>query len=531
MATDPPNRPPSRDLFGGSPDEWWKEGVCYQIYPRSFHDASGDGIGDLAGIVAKADYLESLGIAGVWLSPVYPSPMKDFGYDIADYTDIDPTFGNLEQFDTLLQELHSRDIRVVMDLVPNHTSDLHPWFREACESIESPKRDYYIWADPAPGGGPPNNWKASFGGSAWTLHEPSGQYYLHSFLPEQPDLNWRNPEVCREIQDVMRFWFDRGVDGFRIDVVHMLAKDPDLRDDPPDNPFAHVLGRPEVHEYVRLLRAVADEYAGKMLVGETFVLDVDYLLSFYGDGTDELHLAFNFPLALCGWNARFMAKVVERTLSGLPPGAAACFMFSNHDLPRHPRRFGEASVRPAAVLLLSLPGTPFMYMGEEIGMTGNPPPPQFLVDPGGRDGSRTPFQWDTSPNAGFCPPGVQPWLPVSEDYPSVNVEVEERDEDSTLNLYRRMIAFRNSSPALRRGSYRGILAEDKLWLFERQAEDDAVLVAANMGDEARVVELPEPWSRQARIVICTDALMEGNRPGEKLELPPNSAVVASRDTS
>lgn len=515
------------DAGGHSADGWWQEGVLYQIYPRSFFDASGDGVGDLAGILAKIDYIASLGVSGVWLSPVYPSPMKDFGYDVSNYLDIDPIFGDLPTFDRLLEALHARGIRIVMDLVPNHTSDRHEWFVEASRSRESPRRDFYIWADPAPDGGPPNNWRASFGGSAWTLDEAGGQYYLHSFLPEQPDLNWRNPDVGREIQDVMRFWFDRGVDGFRIDVVHMLAKDPELGDDPPDNPFAHVLGRPEVHDYVGLLRRVADEYEGRMLVGETFVLDIDYLLDFYGDGTDELHLAFNFPLALCGWNARYMSKILDRTIERTPSGARPCFMFSNHDLPRHARRFGEESLRPAAVLLLSLPGTPFLYMGEEIGMTGRPPPKERRIDPGGRDGARTPFQWDRSSNAGFCPPDVEPWLPVSDDYESVNVEVEEANPDSLLSLYRRMIAFRNRSKALRLGDYRPIEVEDKVWVFRRSSPGEEVVVAVNMSGEPVAVELPDEFAGRAKVTVSTLAELEGRDLAQGVDLPPNSALVVS----
>jgi alpha-glucosidase len=521
MSYDPPT------ATTASPDSWWREGVLYQIYPRSFFDSSGDGVGDLEGILVKADYIESLGVSGVWLSPVYPSPMKDFGYDISDYTDIDPLFGNLAIFDSLCEELHSRGIRLIMDLVPNHTSDRHPWFVDASKSRRSPMRDFYIWADAAPDGGPPNNWKASFGGSAWTFEETTGQYYLHSFLPEQPDLNWRNPAVRSAIRDVMRFWFDRGVDGFRIDVVHMLAKDPDLADDPPDNPFAHLLGQREVHEYVRFLRGVADEYEGRMLVGETFVLDIDYLLEFYGNGQDELHLAFNFPFALCGWNAKYMSKVLNRTLEKAPRQAQPCFMFSNHDLPRHPQRFGEASVLPAAVLLLSLPGTPFVYMGEEIGMTGKPPPAESRVDPGGRDGARTPFQWNTSEHAGFCPADVEPWLPVSDDYDSVNVEVEEQDPDSALALYRRMISFRNRSEALRRGTYSPLRIEDKLWVFRRFTDQDEVVVAVNMDGATKSIELPVGVLRSAKVEVATATALEGKVLHETADLPPESAMVIS----
>ncbi|MER3521178.1 MAG: alpha-amylase [Acidimicrobiia bacterium] len=512
------------------PDAWWREGVLYQIYPRSFFDASGDGVGDLEGILTKLDYLDNLGISGIWLSPVYPSPMRDFGYDISDYLNIDPLFGDLTIFDRLVSELHARGIRLIMDLVPNHTSNKHPWFKEASSSRKSPMRGYYIWADPAPDGGPPNNWKAAFGGSAWTFHPETGQYYLHSFLPEQPDLDWKNPRIREEFKEIMRFWFDRGVDGFRIDVVHMLAKDPTLSDDPPSNPLAHVLYRPEVHEYVKDFRRVADEYEGRMLVGETFVFDIEYLLEFYGNGRDELHLAFNFPFALCGWNARFMSKTLEITLDKIPPGARPCFMFSNHDLPRHALRFGEGSIKPACLLLLTIPGTPFLYMGEELGMLGNPPPVEQRLDPGGRDGARTPFHWNSSANAGFCAPDVRPWLPVSEEYETVNVETEEGDPHSVLSLYRRAIVFRNQSEALRLGDYSLLRSDDRLWVFRRWTRSEEVIVAVNMSADKAKVDLPKSF--EGHVAISTDlaSLPESRLVSASLFLPGNSAVVLKRHT-
>lgn len=509
------------------PTRWWREGVFYQIYPRSFRDGSGDGIGDLAGILEKLDYVESLGVSAVWLNPIYPSPMEDFGYDVAEYCDIDPVFGGLSQFDALLEEMHRRGLRLVMDLVPNHTSDRHPWFQASRRSRDDPKRGYYIWADPAPDGGPPNNWRAAFGGSAWTLDERTGQYYLHSFLPSQPDLDWSNPAVREEIFDVMRFWFDRGIDGFRIDVVHMLAKDPELRDDPPDNPFAHFLGRPEVHDYVGQMRRVADAYEGRVLVGETFLLDIDDIAAFYGSGDDELHLAFDFPLALCGWNGQYMASVVRKTLEALPQGARPCLMFSNHDLPRHSLRYGSESIRPAALLLLALPGTPFLYMGEELGMTGALPPGYTPLDPGGRDGPRAPFRWDASPTVGFCPAGVDPWMPPGNEVEGTDVATQDPDPSSVLNLYRRAIAFRNRHRALREGTYEELLAQPKFWAFRRTAEWGRVTVVVNMSSESRTVDsesigISDPHT----VAVATHLEMEGAiwRPGTRLELPPGSAV-------
>lgn len=506
---------------------WWREGVLYQIYPRSFCDRSGDGVGDLAGIFEKLDYVESLGVSGVWLNPIYPSPMEDGGYDVAEYCDIDPVFGNLSQFDALLEEMHRRGLRLIMDLVPNHTSDRHPWFRASRSSRSDPKRGYYIWADPAGNGGPPNNWRAAFGGSAWTFDERTGQYYLHSFLPSQPDLDWSNPVVREEILDVMRFWLDRGIDGFRIDVVHMLAKDPELRDDPPDNPFAHFLKRPEVHDYVKQMRRVVDAYEGTVLVGETFLLDIDDIVAFYGNGDDELHLAFCFPLALCGWNGHYMASVVRKTLDALPRGARPCFMFSNHDLPRHPLRYGSMSIRPAALLLLALPGTPFLYMGEELGMTGVLPPGYTPLDPGGRDGPRTPFRWDASPTVGFCAAGVDPWMPPGNEIEGTDVAAQDSDPSSVLNLYRRAIAFRKRHPSLREGTYEELVAQPKFWAFRRRGEREQVTVIANMSSESTAVDSGSIGvSGPQTVVVATHLEMEGAiwHPGTRLELPPGSAV-------
>jgi alpha-glucosidase len=520
--------PESSDIASDA-DNWWKEGVLYQIYPRSFRDSTGDGIGDIAGLIEKLEYLEWLGVSGIWLNPIYPSPQRDFGYDVADYCDIDPVFGNLDTFDEFLRQCHSRKIRVIMDLVPNHTSDRHPWFVESRSSRDNPKRAYYIWADPSENGGPPNNWRAAFGGSAWEFDAGTGQYYLHSFLPSQPDLCWANPEVRAEIANVMRFWFDRGVDGFRIDVVHMLAKDPELADDPPDNPFAHMLPRPEVHDYVRFMRGVADEYAGRCLVGETFLLDVEQLVSFYGGGSDELHLAFNFPFALCGWNATFMERTLRKTLELLPDTARACFMFSNHDLPRHAMRFGRDARRAAALLLLSLPGTPFLYMGEEIGMTGSLPSGWKGIDPGGRDGPRAPFRWDTSENMGFCPPDVEPWMPLSDEEPGTDVATQRSDPDSILSLYRKAIGWRNESTALRAGTYQTLLAEDKLWVYRRGEGDGSVVVILNFKPEATSLDLGKlRIDCDLKVVIASKASLEGLRLGrsEVINLPASAALWA-----
>lgn len=508
-----------------SQSEWWRDGVLYQIYPRSFADSNGDGIGDLDGITAHLDHIASLGVAGLWLSPVYRSPMADFGYDVADYRDIDPIFGDMAAFDRLLGEAHKRDLKVVMDFVPNHTSDQHEWFIESRSSRDNPKRDFYIWADPKPDGSPPNNWRATFGGGAWTLDDTTGQYYLHLFLAEQPDLNWRNPEVLAAMEDVLRFWLDKGVDGFRIDVVHMLIKDPSLADNPPENPFSHVEGHDEPHEIIRGWRRLTDSYDDRMMVGETASPSVDEIVRYYGNGTDELHLAFNFLVGLAGFNARFMSATLNRYLDALPAGAQPCLAFSNHDLPRHVRRFGREAAKAAAMTLLTLPCTPFLYAGEEIGMVGASPPPERVVDPGGRDACRTPFQWGPGANAGFSSSTATPWLPIAPDFDVINLESEEKDPDSILAFYRRMIAFRGGSDALRHGAFDEKRVEDKLWVYERSG-DVTVIVAINMDADPKSVAL----SRQGgTIAVSATLAREGETVGESLELAGFEAAIVAFD--
>ncbi len=354
---------------------WWTSAVVYQIYPRSFSDSDGDGVGDLSGITRRLDHLARLGVDTIWLSPFYRSPMRDFGYDISDHCDVDPVFGDLADADELVARAHALSLRVIVDLVPNHTSDQHPWFQASRSSRTDPKRDWYVWRDPAPDGGPPNNWTAAFSPSpAWTFDEVTGQYYLHLFLPEQPDLDWGNPAVVEAMQGVMRFWLDRGVDGFRIDVVHGLGKDPELADDPDDVVgVAHCMlnDRPETHPHLRDLRKLLDSYPGdRMMVGEVYLLDTAQVVPYYGDD-DELHLSFNFPPLLTPWDAEQWRLQIENTSSLLDPvGAWPTWVLSNHDNPRHRTRYGgsEARARAAAVLLLGLRGTPFLYAGEELGL-------------------------------------------------------------------------------------------------------------------------------------------------------------------
>jgi alpha-glucosidase len=410
---------------------WWRDGVLYQIYPRSFADSDGDGIGDLRGIIDRLDHLEWLGIDGIWLNPTMPSPNEDWGYDVADYRDVDPALGTMADLDELIEEAGRRGIRVLLDLVPNHTSDQHAWFQEALGDRDAPHRDYYVWADPKRDGSPPNNWVSNFGGSAWALDEASGQCYLHNFLPTQPDLNWWNDEVREEFDDILRFWFDRGIAGFRIDVCHAIVKDRELRDNPAatpdDHPFIRERGfrqvfsmnRPEVHDVLRRWRALVEQYDPKrILVGETYVLDLDTLIPYYGKGDDELNLAFNFLFVHSEFDVDAMRGVVEAVEERLPPTSWPVWTGSNHDAGRLTTRWAgddPARARAAVMMLLTLRGTPFLYYGDELALPEVPLDPATALDPvprrtgnpdRNRDRCRTPMQWTADEGAGFTEPGV-----------------------------------------------------------------------------------------------------------------------------
>ena len=487
---------------------WWDGAVIYQVYPRSFADADGDGVGDLAGIRDRLDHLRgtdaSLGVDAIWLSPIYPSPLHDFGYDISDYTGVAAEYGTLADFDALVAAAHERGLRVLMDLVPCHTSVEHPWFVDARRSRDRPRRDWYIWADPRPGGGPPSNWGSVFGGSAWEWDEPSGQYFLHTFYPEQPDLNWRNPAVAEAMAGVMRFWFERGVDGFRVDAIFAAIKDALLRDNPPDRRPLVIPGigaqpgqdplwsmnRPEVHDVVRHLRRVADAFPGRVLVGEAYV-PVEELIGYLGgDRDDEFQLAFNFELLRSPWEHRHLTLAIERSEALHPPSAVPTYAISNHDNPRHALRWGPERARSAAFLLLSLRGVAVLYAGEEIGMVDAPheilPDPPF--DRAGRDGCRTPMQWDATASGGFTT--GRPWLPLV-DPATRNVADQAGDPRSLLSLYRDLIALRRTSAAMRAGGHRsffGVAPEVLCW--ERETDEERVLVLVNTSGEARRCTLP-----------------------------------------
>lgn len=461
-------------------------------------------MGDLEGIRRHLGHLSWLGVDAVWLSPFFPSPMADFGYDVADYCGVDPLFGTLGDFDRLLADAHQLGLRVLLDWVPNHTSDQHPWFVESRSSRSSPKRDWYVWRDRT------NNWRSAFdeSQSAWTWDEATGQYYLHLFLPEQPDLNWSNPEVVEAMHGVLRFWLDRGVDGFRIDVVHGLGKDPALPDAPPGT--AHMAwssqnDHPSTHPILRDLRRLVDAYTGdRVLVGEVYLLSTQQVAAYYGHG-DELHLAFNFPPLFAPWEASAWRHRIDQVVEELDPRQAwPTWVLSNHDNPRHRTRYGfEARARAAAVLLLTLRGTPFLYAGEEVGLEDAAVPPERTVDPGGRDGCRAPIPWDSSPGHGWA--GAEPWLPWPPEPELRNVEIQRGDPGSILHLYRRLLAARRASGALQVGSWSSLSSPEGVLAYERHHEDDRRAVVVNYADDAVAVTMPGAW----RVEVASDGDGEG----------------------
>ncbi len=499
--------------------------MIYQIYPRSFCDSNDDGIGDLQGIASKLDYLVELGIDGIWLSPINKSPMDDFGYDIADYRGIDPIFGNNEDFDHLLDEAHKKGIKVILDQVYNHTSYKHPWFQESRKSKKSPKRDWYIWADPV-GTGPPNNWLAAFGGRAWAWDHKTRQYYFHSFLREQPDLNWRNPEVQEAVFDTMRFWLNKGVDGFRFDVINFFIKDKKLRNNPlgfwgpyprPYDWQQHIFDRdrPEVHDIIRGMRKILDEYDERMMVGEVVDEQRDPGLptSYLGFGTDELHLAFNFALIYERWSAKKFMEHIRYYMALIPKEGWPCHVLSNHDFHRARSRysFGRhtlARSKVLAMMLLTLRGTPFLYYGEEIGMCDGVVKRSEIEDPlgkwywpivTGRDPFRTPMQWTGEKYAGFSK--VQPWLPVNSDHTVINVESQRRDPDSLFNFYKRLIKLRRDTPTLHAGEWLPRRSHHKVMSYYRVHKDQRMLVVLNFSRRGQTIK--HKHNRRWEVVMST----------------------------
>ncbi|RDI57336.1 alpha-amylase family glycosyl hydrolase [Microvirga subterranea] len=487
---------------------WWKRGVVYQIYPRSFQDSNGDGIGDLAGIRQRLDYLVSLGVDAVWISPIYTSPMADFGYDVADYCGIDPIFGTMKDFDRLIEAAHARGLKLILDFVPNHTSDQHPWFAESRSSRTNPKRDWYIWRDSAPDGGPPNNWISNFGGPAWEWDEATGQYYYHAFLKEQPDLNWRNPEVRQAMYDALRFWLDRGVDGFRVDVIWHLIKDAEFRDNPPNvayqpsqaeiNRFlqVHSADQPEVHEVVGEMRRVLEEYPERVLIGEIY-LPLERLVTYYGQDLSGAHLPFNFQLIQTAWNAREIAALIDEYEAAIPDGGWPNWVLGNHDQPRIGARIGKQQARVAAMLLLTLRGTPTLYYGDEIGIGKVEIPEDAVQDPWeknepglglSRDPERTPMHWDGSAQGGFTT--GRPWLPLDPTFTQCHVEALSKDPTSILTLYRRLIALRRQHLALSVGRYVPVEAQGDMLAYERRHGSERFVVALNLGHRPHTLVLP-----------------------------------------
>ncbi|WP_432726672.1 alpha-amylase family glycosyl hydrolase [Variovorax sp. W6] len=531
-----------------SADDWWKYGIVYQVYPRSFQDSNGDGIGDLDGIRARLDHLVSLGVDAVWISPIYPSPMADFGYDISDFCDIDPRFGTLEGFDALVREAHAKGLRLILDFVPNHTSDRHPWFVQSRSARDDPRRDWYIWRDPAPDGGPPNNWLGNFGGPAWTFDPATGQYYAHSFLKEQPDLNWRNPEVRAAMYEVLRFWLRRGVDGFRVDVLSQIVKDAQFRDNPPNpdfaegqDPFLRLLmlyntDLPEVQPIVAEMRRVVDEFSdarsSRLLIGELY-LPLDRLVAYYGLDAEGLQLPFNFQLISTEWQAAHIGRFVRDYEAALPAGAQPNWVLGNHDKSRIASRAGPRMARLAAMLLLTLRGTPTIYYGDEIGMADVPIPASEVQDPFeknkpgmglGRDPVRTPMQWSAAAHAGFTT--GTPWLRLADDWPTHNVEAQSHDPSSMLMLHKHLIALRRARPALHRGSYEALEAGDEVLAYARESEGQRLVVMLNFGAAPAPVS-SELVPHRPVVLASTDPARAGLIDGPLVLAPCEGVVIGN----
>ena len=541
---------------------WWQRGVIYQIYPRSFMDSNGDGVGDLPGILARLDHLTWLGVDAVWLSPVHPSPMDDFGYDISDYTDVDPVFGTLADLDDLVAAAHGRGLRVLLDWVPNHTSDRHPWFQASRSSRDDPRRDWYIWRDPRPGGGPPTNWLRYVGDSAWCWDERTGQYYYRVFLDSQPDLNWRNPQVQEAMFDTLRFWLARGIDGFRIDALVALVEDAQLRDNPPnpnfragrDFPYMRELSiwnidQPETRELAARMRKVVDEFGDDRVLLAELGIPLEQAVAYYGGDGDTIQVPFNFELLSAAWDARGIAGFVDRYLAALPAGAWPNWVLGNHDTPRVASRLGQDQARVAAMLLLTLPGTPILYQGEELGLTDVPIPAEEALDPiarlvpgRGRDPERTPMPWEPGPGGGFSsrpsreprrgapdPSVTRPWLPLGTDNLARNVAAQRDDPASMLSLHRRLLALRRRTPALVAGAYSPVEADGDVLAYLRGDGPDGRLVALNLGPRPGRLAVPAEVAG-GRVLVSTHPDRDGAPAGATLELRGDEGVVIGYGT-
>lgn len=529
--------------------KWNTSDIIYHIYPRSFKDSNNDGVGDLKGILEKLDYLNdgtdnSLGINSIWLSPVYKSPMKDYGYDISDYYNIDPIFGTMEDFENLVEESHKRGINVIMDYVPNHTSSEHPWFLESRSSKENSKRDWYIWADPKSDGIPPNNWLSIFGGSAWEFDKQTNQYYLHTFVKSQPDLNWRNPDVVKEMLNVLRFWIEKGVDGFRVDAIYFLFKDKRLLDEP-ENP-EYIIGKhdpfdqlrhiytfeqPELFKTMKKFVEILEEYKNKFMVAEVYI-PLPKLIKIYHEVSHKWFAPFNFHLISLPWKAEEHKNFIDEYDKSVGELYIPTYVLGNHDRARLASRIGDSQIRIAAILLLTLRGIPFIYYGEEMGMKDVKIPEEKVLDPVeknlpglglGRDPERTPMQWNGSEHAGFS--RAEPWLPLSEDYKTNNIELYNNDPKSILSLYKKIIHFRKKSKALTWGKYLSLnINDDDVFVYSRIYEDETILIVLNYTNDEKLITLP---FKEGTIILNT---FLDKSSGEKinlkaLELQPNEGLI------
>jgi alpha-glucosidase len=540
-------------------EPWWKTAVFYQIYPRSFKDSNSDGTGDLPGIISKLDYLVELGINALWVSPFFKSPMADFGYDISDYRQVDPVFGTFSDAKKLITEAHLRSLKIIFDLVINHTSDEHPWFVDARSSKDNPKHDWYIWRpclDETSGRQlpVPNNWVSQFEfKSAWWKNTETNEWYLGTFTHHQPEVNWRNQELKSAMYNVIKFWLDQGVDGFRMDVVNWFIKDEKFRSNPfsfnanPDIFQKHIYDRnqEETHTICKEIRAITDLYSGnRVLVGEIFTQNATAAASYQGKKNDELHLSFNMELLYLKWNARSFAKALSRWYTALPPAGWPNITLSNHDQPRHAKRFATGNPRHqasrmqiSAMFLLTTRGTPFLYYGEEIGMTNTVIPRKELVDPTGitfwplplgRDGERTPMQWSATESAGFSAPGVKPWLRINRNKEDVNVESQQKNPESLWHWYRTLITLRTELPVLQTGSFRFLEEGKRGVLAFRRTLDDT---ETGRTVPSRTVDCYLNFSTRPRTVILPGdvRVLLGNYRKEKDILARGKLVLAEHE--
>jgi len=522
---------------------WWKRAVFYQIAVQSFQDSDGDGKGDLRGLIGRLDYLSWLGVDALWLTPIYRSPMRDFGYDIADFCSVDPRFGSFKDFDELVAALHARDMRIILDFVPNHTSDEHPWFAESRSSRSNPNRDWYVWADPAENGGPPNNWLSRFGGSAWEWDEATGQYFYHAFLKEQPDLNWRNPAVRAAMADVLRFWLRRGVDGFRVDACAVLAEDELLRDDPPNPEYDESVPPPqrlqriftddrrETMRYLEHLRAVVNEFDNRVLCGEVQG-KTDRIGHFYGKERPRLHLPLNYALLDSAWDALSLQGHIDAYLNAIPEDAWPVWVIGGHDKKRIASKIGQPQSRNLAMLMLTLRGTPFFFAGDELGMEQVPIPRERIDDPFeklipgyglNRDPERTPMRWDSTSNGGFT--NGDPWLPMGPDVASRNVETFKNDERSLLALYRRLIELRRRETALVTGKQVPLRSLNDVLAFKRSGSGGELMIALNTVHQPRRFGLP----RSGKVLLSTYLDQDGTPVSGSLLLRADEGVIAKLD--